>query len=250
VANDIVILELIGKHIAKVALEYREKKNMFTLELQRELLKVFDQITANDEIKVVVVHGYEQYFCVGGSKEAIEEVAEKGFDEVFPAYRLFSDFELPVIVAMQGHALGGGLAIACFGDVLLMAEEAKYSANFMSYGFTPGVGATYILPLKLGVTIAQEMMLTARYYSGAELKRRGVQTIVLPQEQLLKEAINIAKELALLPKTALVLLKANYSDKIKAELPEAVKKEKKMHDQTFHTEASKRLIDLHFKEDK
>ena len=78
-----------------------------------------------------------------------------------------------MISAMQGHALGGGLAFGCFADIIVMGVECIYSANFMKYGFTPGMGATYIIPRKFGEVLGTEMLLTAKNYYGSELKERG-----------------------------------------------------------------------------
>ena len=57
---------------------------------------------------------------------------------------LLLDCKIPTIAAMQGHALGGGLAFGCYADLIILAEECFYSANFMNHGFTPGMGATYV----------------------------------------------------------------------------------------------------------
>lgn len=70
--------------------------------------------------------------------------------------------DIPVISAIQGHASGGGMLFGLYADVVLLAEEGVYSATFTKYGFTPGMGATYILPERFGKLLANEMMLTAK----------------------------------------------------------------------------------------
>ena len=89
----------------------------------------------------------------------------------------------PVVTALQGHAAGGGLAFGLFGDVVVIVREGEYRANFLQYGFTPGVGATYVLERRFGAALATEMMLTGRALTGTELARRGADVNVVARRR-------------------------------------------------------------------
>lgn len=134
---------------------------------------------------------------------------------------------------MQGHAIGGGFVMGLFADVVLLAREAVYTANFMKYGFTPGMGSTCILPQKLGLALAEEMMLTALTYRGEELQRRGVPFPVLPREQVLPHALELAATLAEKTRFSLVTLKDHLVAPLRKTLPGFIEQEVIMHDQTF-----------------
>jgi polyketide biosynthesis enoyl-CoA hydratase PksI len=121
--------------------------NTFTKQFCIDIESVFTEIREQVGVKVVLVHGHDTYFSCGGSKEELEElinnVGKASFDDL-KFYRFLLDCELPTISAMQGHALGGGLAFGCYGDILLMSEKSMYGTNFMKYGFTPGMGGSHV----------------------------------------------------------------------------------------------------------
>ncbi len=94
-----------------------------------------------------------------------------------------------------------------FADFPILSRESIYTTNFMKYGFTPGMGATFILPRKLGITLAEEMMIVARTYRGEELQRRGVPFPVLPRAEVAAYAFDLAKDIAEKPRISLVTLK-------------------------------------------
>jgi len=227
--------------IASVSLEDREHKNTFSRSLVVELLAAFEAIAASPELKVVVVQGYDNYFCCGGTQDELlgllesvqgESLSGVSFDDLM-FFDLFLRCEIPVIAAMQGHAIGGGLALGCFADIVLMAEESIYSAVFMKYGFTPGMGATLIVPHRMGPTLGAEMLFTARNYHGLELKNRGAHARVVKRADVVQGAFEIARELADKPVLSLRLLKANLARGLRAELARTVELEREMHRQTF-----------------
>lgn len=251
--NSIVKLSKEG-NIAFVALEEREYKNTFTLRFIKGVKEAFNKIKQDENIKVVIVHGYDQYFCCGGTKEELIGLYEHNCKNEKKIKVQFTDFKfhdillqchIPVIAAMQGHALGGGLAFGCFADIIIMAEQCLYSANFMKYGFTPGMGATYIIPKKFGKTLGMEMLLSARNYYGGELKERGVSAKVVKKQEVFETALSIAKDLADKPLLSLKVLKNNLTKDIREELPSAIEKELEMHKLTFaQTEVRSRIENL------
>ncbi len=81
----------------------------------------------------------------------------------------------------------------------------------MKYGFTPGMGATCILPRKLGISLSEELLITSANYRGADLEKRGVPFPVLPRVEVLNHAVELAREIAEKPRYSLVLLKKSPS---------------------------------------
>jgi polyketide biosynthesis enoyl-CoA hydratase PksI len=153
---------------------------------------------------------------------------------------------VPVIAAMQGHGIGGGFVLGMFADFTILARESVYTANFMKYGFTPGMGSTYILPKKLGISLAEEMMLTAGTYRGEDLQKRGVPFQVLPRESVLPQALELAATLAEKPRLSLVTLKDHLVAPLREQLPRFIEQELAMHQLTFHQPEVKQRIDAVF----
>jgi 4-carboxy-3-alkylbut-2-enoyl-[acp] decarboxylase len=232
--NGVVKLTYPEASIALVAMEERAYRNTFSRALIEGLMTTFEQIGRNTALKVVVLHGYDTYFCCGGTKEELLNIYEgkiKFTDLSF--YRLLLDCELPTISAMQGHALGGGLAFGCYADLLVMAEESMYSANFMKYGFTPGMGSTYIIPRKFGQVLGTELLFSANNYHGGVLRERGIPAKVVRKREVIDTALALARDLADKPLVSLKLLKAHLTRSIKTELPAIIEQELAMHEVSF-----------------
>ena len=220
--------------VASVRMEDRPGSNTFTAPLVEGLLSTFATIRTRDDVNVVVLHGYDSIFCAGGTKDELLGIVEGRirFDEV-PLYRLLLDCEVPVVAAMQGHALGGGFVFGLYADIVVLAEESLYSTNFMKYGFTPGMGATCVVPAKLGNVLAAEMLLSARSYHGGELRDRGAPFAVVKRAEVVKTALRVAADLADKPQLSLKLLKKQLTADLVGALPAAVKREIEMHQLTF-----------------
>lgn len=230
--NNVVSVSYPEPYIAQVAMEDRAYRNTFSSALTNGLINAFSSFRA--ETKVVVLHGYDNYFCCGGTQEELLQLCrgEITFTDL-AFYRLLLDCKLPTIAAMQGHALGGGLAFGCYADLIVMAEECLYSTNFMRYGFTPGMGATYIVPRKFGDVLGQEMLFSAKNYHGGELRQRNAQVLIMKKNEVITQALVLARELAEKPLISLQLLKEHRVQTIKKELPAIIAQEIAMHDITF-----------------
>lgn len=232
--NELVKLEVSEEGICIVRMEAKEVKNTFTSSFIHQLKNAFAYIANQENLKVVVITGYDNFFCCGGSKEELRKIysGEVTFED-FGFYDLLLRCPIPVVAAMQGHAIGGGLAFGCFADFVVMAKESIYSANFMKYGFTPGMGATYIVPYRFGTLLGNEMLFSAKNYYGEELKQRGVQATVVSRIEVFQYAMDIAIELAEKPREALVLLKKHLNQPILQNITRVIEQELAMHAVTF-----------------
>ena len=114
----------------------------------------------------------------------------------------------------------------------------------MNAGFS--VGATLVLPRKLGSSLAGEMLLSAKTYYGHELKERGVPFPVLPRADVLPHALELAETLAEKPRISLVTLKSHLVSELRAELPHYIEREVAMHAKTFHQPEVRALITSHY----
>ena len=220
--------------IVVVKMEDREARNMFSDAFIAGVREAFAHIEQSPAYKVVVLTGYDAYFSSGGTKESLLAVQEgkTRFTDV-EVFRLPLDCRLPVIAAMQGHGLGAGWAMGLFADLALMSDESRYVSPYMSYGFTPGAGATWALPEQLGPDLARESLFTGRSYTGRELKERGVRLPILPRSEVLAEAMALARRIAQTPRVRLVSLKRQWTESVREAVEETIRLELDMHDKTF-----------------
>lgn len=229
--------------IVQMTMQDRVHKNTFSDELVSGLVQSFEAIRAHTGWKVVILTGYDTYFASGGTKEgllALHEGKTKFTDTNI--YSLALDCRVPVIAAMQGHGIGGGFILGLFADFVILSRESVYTANFMKYGFTPGMGATFILSRKLGFGLAEELLITANHYRGAELEKRGVPFPVLPRKEVPDYAYRLARQVAEKPRVSLITLKDHLVAPLREQLPGVIEQELAMHEKTFHQAGVKERI--------
>jgi polyketide biosynthesis enoyl-CoA hydratase PksI len=246
-SSAIIAMQEVEPGVMQLTMQDRARKNALTPEMTAALQAAFTTIAANRSCKVLVITGYDSYFCSGGTREGLLALHEgRGTFADTALYGLPLNCEIPVIAAMQGHAIGGGLVFGLCADIVMLSRESLYTANFMRYGFTPGMGATAILPHKLGAALGTEMLLGARSYRGAELEKRGVPFEVLKRELLPERVRQLASEIAAMPRAALVTLKTHLVSAVRARLPEVIAAELRMHAGTIHSPEVRTLIGARF----
>lgn len=228
-------LQEIEDGVVQIKMQDREGKNTFTPALTAGLIEAFATVARRPEWRCVVLTGYDSYFASGGSQSALLSLqrGEGSFADV-NVYSLALDCEVPVISAIQGHGIGGGFVMGLYADFVVLSRQSVYTTNFMKYGFTPGMGATYILRKKLGLALAEEMLLAAETYRGATLEKRGVPFPVVAQAEVLPHAYGLARSVAAKPRRALVELKRHLVAPLREELPGVIARELAMHRETFH----------------
>ncbi|WP_299608327.1 polyketide synthase [uncultured Aquimarina sp.] len=233
--ESVVKLKELGHDIVEVTMCDKEARNTFSERLINGLVDIFEKINNNTAYKVVILAGYDNYFCCGGTKDELIAIhkGEIVFNEN-PFFTAPLHCKIPVISAMQGHGIGGGFVFGLYADFCILGKENIYTTNFMNYGFTPGMGGTYMVPFKLGSELGKEMLFSGLNYRGQELKERGIPFKVVPKVNVLKEAFSFAKTLSQKPRISLITLKEHMNGELKKKLPTVIDQELKMHEITFH----------------
>ncbi len=232
--SPVVKFEVFGDGVVLLTLQDTASKNAFSPALAQGLADCFQRIRRHPASKVVVLTGYGNYFACGGTKEAllaIQEGRAKFTDLIVSSLPL--DCEIPVIAAMQGHGIGAGWSMGLFCDYAVFSAESTYHSPYLRYGFTPGAGATLVLPDRLGSDLGREVLFTAREYPGHELAARGLPHPVLPRAEVLPRALQLAHRLARSSREALVERKTARSAHLRGRLASVYAQEVAMHEQTF-----------------
>jgi 2-(1,2-epoxy-1,2-dihydrophenyl)acetyl-CoA isomerase len=183
-----------------------------TIASATELLRCLRLLATDPTIKAVLVAGNSEVFCGGGQEGLVQQIVGRIPETYGPFVRELRAFPLPVVIAMEGGAYGAGLGLAlALGDFLIAAEESRYGFHFVRMGITPGMGLSFLLGARVGVTLAREMFFTGKLYRGRELKglTQG-QTLfdrIVPKRQVLAEAEFLANQIAQSPRLTLVEMK-------------------------------------------
>lgn len=190
----------IDQKIATIKLN-RPPANALASGVLKELSVVLDEVESNDDVRVLLLKGEGRFFSAGADiKEFTEIQSEHGFTELAErGQKLFDrveNFPKPVIAAIHGAALGGGLELAMSCHIRLASENAKLGLPELSLGIIPGFAGTQRLPRLVGAPKATEMMLTSEPISGKEAAALGLVNHAFSEETLFDEAYKLAHKIA------------------------------------------------------
>ncbi|XJZ26418.1 enoyl-CoA hydratase [Bacillota bacterium Lsc_1132] len=176
----------------------RPPANALSKGLLLELTAVLDEIEPNKEVKVLVIHGEGRFFSAGAD---IKEFRTVSASDRFSGhgqglFERIERFPKPVIAAIHGAALGGGLELAMACHIRLVSETAKLGLPELQLGLVPGFGGTQRLAKYVGMSRAAEMMFTSEPITGLEAVSYGLANHAYPEGELLDQAKQLAQKIA------------------------------------------------------
>ncbi len=172
--------------------------NYFDNALIRELAAAFEAADRNPSIRASVLAADGKSFCAGAdlvNRSDTGTIAEGGKHLYKEAARLFRA-EKPIVAAVHGAAIGGGLGLAVMADFRVTCAEARFSANFARLGMHPGFGLSHTLPRLVGAQQAALLLYTGRRISGEEAYRIGLADVLVAEHDVLDAAKSLAAEIA------------------------------------------------------
>ncbi len=186
--------------VATLALNH-PPANTLTLDLLFELEAAFDALAADSVVKAILVTGTGRFFIAGADIRVLAGIpsSREGTEMAMRGQAIFNKIEAcpkPVIAAINGVCLGGGLELAMCCHVRLAAEGARLGQPEINLGIIPGFGATQRLSRLIGRSKATEMILTGDLISAQEAKALGLLSQVVPPEDLLRQAQGLARKIA------------------------------------------------------
>lgn len=192
--------------VAIVTLNDPDRRNAMTVPMGEAIQETFSELAGDDSLRVAVLTGAPPAFSAGGDLDMLADHARRARDEGFDAtdemrafYERFltvQDVPVPVIAAINGHAVGAGLCVALACDLAVVAEEAKCGLNFAKLALHPGMGGSWLLPRAVGAQRAAELLYTGRLASGVEMAGYGMALTSLPADQVLEHALELAERVA------------------------------------------------------
>jgi enoyl-CoA hydratase/3-hydroxyacyl-CoA dehydrogenase len=198
--------------VAWITLNRPHRLNTITQEMLQELSSAFDGIDGDSEIRAVVITGAgDRAFCAGADVTAFASITPAtAVEAAMRGQEVFAKIERlgkPVIAALNGYALGGGLELALACDFRLAAENAEVGQTEVKLGLIPGWGGTQRLTRTVGLAKAKELILLGDRIRANRALEIGLVSKVVPKEKLGEEATALAKSLADGPPVALKLAK-------------------------------------------
>lgn len=184
-----------------------DKLNAISNELTSEFSSLLYELEKDDKLRVLVITGAGDKAFVAGAdiQELVDRDARMGRRVSRERQEIFSRIEnlpVPVIAAVNGYALGGGLELALACNIRVCSEKAQFGAPEVKLGIIPGDGGTQRLPRLVGLGRAMEMILTGEFIDAQEAYRIGLVNKVVPLEELMNTAMELAQKMASRPPLA------------------------------------------------
>jgi methylglutaconyl-CoA hydratase len=183
--------------VATITLNRPEKRNAVSFQLVDELVGVLKEIERSDS-QVVIITGAGKAFCAGLDLEELKSLIGKSQEQnlkdsstMANLFRTIYDFPKPTIAAVNGAAIAGGTGIATMCDFTLAVPEAKFGYTEVKIGFVPAIVSSYLV-FQVGHKIARDLLMTARLFDAAEAHRYGLVNEIVPAENLMARARELA----------------------------------------------------------
>jgi enoyl-CoA hydratase/carnithine racemase len=241
----------VADQIATIRLD-RPKMNAINAQLQEEIAEAAAQVSADDAIRAVIVYGGERVFAAGAD---IKEMAPLGVAEMTAwagalqaAFNTVAAIPKPVIAAVTGYALGGGLELALCADFRVLGESAKVGQPEILLGVIPGAGGTQRLPRLIGPAKAKDLCFTGRFVDAEEALRIGLVDQVVPAEEVYDAAVKYANQFANGPVYALRAAKESIDLGLEVDLDTGLAIERQQFAALFATEDQQTGMDSFVKD--
>jgi 2-(1,2-epoxy-1,2-dihydrophenyl)acetyl-CoA isomerase len=207
----------VKNHIAHITLNRPDAANSINEEIGKDLMHAALRCDEDPEIRAVLISGAGKIFCGGGDLkdflakgDQLPYYLKKVTTYLHAAISRFTRMDAPVVAAVHGAVAGAGLSIAISCDIVMAAETTRFMVAYTRAGLTPDGSLTYFLPRIVGLKRALDLTLTNRTFSAQEALQWGLVTRVVPEEEYLTQARNIAVQLATGPTRAYGVSKRLY----------------------------------------
>jgi len=191
------------RQVAVITLNRPDAANGLNAQLAADLKKGAKFCDNTDTIRAIVLTANGRFFCAGGDIKFMSgqgdniAAAVKGLaDDLHLAISTFVRGSKPLIIAVNGMAAGAGFSLAVTGDIVIASDQAAFTMAYTKAGLSPDGSSSYFLPRLVGLRRAQDLMLTNRKLSAQEAFEWGLVTRLVPADELMPSAMNLAHDLA------------------------------------------------------
>jgi enoyl-CoA hydratase len=240
-ASDSLLIERPSNDVVVFRVNRPQVRNALNIEVRSRLAAEVAGYAADANIRCLIITGSDVAFAAGAD---IAEMAEAGPVEVMARnvqkyWGAIMDCPKPVIAAVEGYALGGGLELALCADIIVAGEGARLGLPEVKVGILPGGGGTQKLARLVGRQRSMLLLMTGKLFSAAEAHAMGVVSEVAPTGQALARALEIAREIAAMPPISIIQIKEIVNAGLDAPLETALMLERKALQLQFATSDQK-----------
>lgn len=238
--KDFILTEMID-NAALVKLNRPEAYNALNLGLLTELMDSLKELDTKEDIGTIVITGNEKSFAAGADIAAMAEATQEEIikSDFIPTFSMIRKIKKPIIAAVSGYCLGGGLELAMSCDMIIASTKAKFGQPEINLGIIPGAGGTQRLARAVGKVIAMEMILNNRTLKAEEALSRGLINAVYPVEDYLNKSISLAQKIASRAPLAIQAAKKAINQVYELSLSRGLEEERNLFFDLFSTQDQK-----------
>ena len=215
--------------IATLTMNRPEKLNAFTSEMLYGMVAALDECEGRDDVRAVILTGAGRGFSSGGDIGGMGEEHDSRphitktriWEEIQAFPKRAARFEKPLLAAVNGAAIGGGMDLALACDIRIAGESARFAETYAKIGLLPGGGGAYFLPRLVGKARALELLWTADFIDAATALEIGLVNHVYPDDELLAETTKLAKRIAAMPPLSIRLIKRTVNQSLETDMATA-----------------------------
>jgi len=241
------ILYEIKEKIAQITFNRPENRNSMDKETMPAFVEALARVTDEKELRCLIITGSRQTFCSGADFKSLgiqekSAIPQEFLLEVYEPFLKIQEIPIPVIAAMNGHAVGGGFGLALICDMRIANQDSKYGANFARLGIHAGMAVSYMLPRLVGLPLASELLFTGRLIDGKRAAEIGLANYALEQDGVVEKAWDMAREISSCAPAAVRLMKRSMLNNLDWNPRGAAEIESLYQSRTFAMEDSKEGI--------
>lgn len=240
--------------VAIVTLNRPQSRNALTDEdAVGELLAMCEAVNRDQSVRALVLTGAGPAFSAGGNLKQISELGDGALGETAQLRYFYRDgiqkvpmalcnLEVPTIAAVNGPAVGAGNDLACMCDIRIASQKASFAESFVKLGLIPGDGGAWLLQRALGASRACEMAFTGEAISAEQALEWGLVSRVVPEQELMPAALDLAQRIASNPGDALRMTKRLMLESRHARLPDVLELSAALQALAHNTQAHREAI--------
>ena len=204
----------IDDHLGFLTLNRQEENNSLNIETSKEIYEGLKELEMNSFVRIILIQGNRKFFSPGADiKELSNLNAESAkLKGLFDFFDKIKEINIPILAAVEGYALGGGMELALLCDIIIASKESKFGQPEVNLGLIPGIGGTQRLKHYLGKHNANLLCMAGEIISGQRAYELGFVSVLLDKNNFSIEAIKIANEIAQKPRSSLIEIKKLISD--------------------------------------
>ena len=210
--NNIIVES--DKRLGLLTLSRKAENNALNIETSKEIYEGLKELEMDPSIRVILIQGSEKQFSPGADIKELKNLdAESAKDKgLFNFFDRIKEINIPIISAVEGYALGGGMELALLCDIIIASKESKFGLPEVNLGLIPGIGGTQRLKTFIGKYNANFLCMTGETISGQRAYELGLVSVLLDKVDFITETIKIINKIAEKPKSSLIEIKKLISN--------------------------------------